>query len=92
LIYAPNCDTEGAVKRAEAILSILSGEGMLLARTPFSVSIGIAVCDGDGADFARMHREAEAALQRARSEGRNRIGVAPSSEACQTLEAEAAAT
>jgi GGDEF domain-containing protein len=72
---------------AENILTALSEEGMLLAGAPFSVSTGIAVCDGDGADFARMHREAEVALRQARSDG-DRIGMAPPSEACHSLEPE----
>jgi len=84
LVYAPDCDSQGAVKIAENICAALSEEGMLLAGAPFSVSIGIATCDGGGADFARMHREAEAALRLARSDG-ERIGVAPPSEACRSL-------
>ncbi|WP_141700593.1 hypothetical protein [Methyloceanibacter superfactus] len=52
---------------------------------PLSVSIGVTTCDGDGGDFARMHREAEAALRRVRGEGRNRIGIAPRSAECHPL-------
>jgi diguanylate cyclase (GGDEF)-like protein len=84
MIYARDCDAESAVKTAEKIFAALAEEGMLLAGARFSVSVGIAVCDGDGADFARMHREAEEAMQLARSEG-DRIGVAPLSEACRQL-------
>jgi diguanylate cyclase (GGDEF)-like protein len=75
LIFAPDCDTEGARKIAEHILARLSGQGMPLAGAPFSVSIGIAVHDGAGADFDRLHRNADYALHQARAEGRNRIGV-----------------
>jgi len=75
------------VKIAEGIFAALSEEGMLVAGAPFSVSIGIAVCDGDGAEFARMHREAEAALRLARSDG-DRLGVAPPSELCGSLVSE----
>jgi len=87
LVYAPDCDPDGAVKIAEGIFAALSEEGMLVAGAPFSVSIGIAVCDGDGAEFARMHREAEAALRLARSDG-DRLGVAPPSELCGSLVSE----
>jgi len=84
MIYAPNCDAAGAVEMAEKILANLSEEGMLLVGAPFSVSVGVATCDGDGAEFARMLRDAEAAMRQARSDG-DRIGVAPPSEACGTL-------
>lgn len=75
LIFAPDRDAEGAKEIARQILGRLSGEGMPLASAPFSVSIGIAVCDYAGTDFPRLHREADAALHQARAEGRNRISV-----------------
>jgi len=75
LIFAPNCDTEGATEIARQILGRLSGQGIPLAGAPFSVSIGIALHTGGGADFAAMHRDADSALHQARAEGRNRIGV-----------------
>ncbi len=79
MIYAPDCEETEAKAIAERILSILSGEGMSLMGIPLSVSIGVTICNGDGGDFARMLREAEAAVRQVRSEGRNRIGVAPRS-------------
>lgn len=85
MIYAPDCDEAGAEKIAEKVLSNLSGEGMSLIGPPFSVSVGITACDGDAADFARMHREADAALRQARAEGRNCIGIAPPNEERQPL-------
>jgi diguanylate cyclase (GGDEF)-like protein len=75
LIFAPNCDTEGATEIARRILGRLSGKGMRLVGAPFSVSIGIALHTGAGADFAAMHRDADSALHQARAEGRSRIGV-----------------
>ena len=57
------------------ILGRLSKEGMPLVGAPFTVSIGIAVSDGDETDFAQMHRNADTALHQARAEGRNRISV-----------------
>lgn len=75
LIFAPDCDTEGATEIARRILGRLSGEGMPIVGAPFSVSIGIAVHDGAGAEFDRLHRNADHALHQARAEGRNRVGV-----------------
>jgi GGDEF domain-containing protein len=72
--FAPDCDNEGAGEIAGAVLGQLS-EGMPLVGAPFSVSIGIALHDGAGADFAGMHREADTALHQAKAEGRNRVAV-----------------
>jgi len=75
LIFAPDCDTEAATEIARRILGRLSGQGMPIVGAPFSVSIGIAVHDGAGAEFDRLHRNADHALHQARAEGRNRVGV-----------------
>jgi diguanylate cyclase (GGDEF)-like protein len=75
LIFAPDCDGEAAKQIARQILARLSAQGMPLVGAAFSVSIGITTHDGDGADFARLHREADSALHQARAEGRNRIAM-----------------
>jgi len=75
LIFAPDCDANEAAKIAKRILARLSGQSMPLAGARFSVSIGIAIHDGAHADFARMYRDADAALYQAREEGKSRIGV-----------------
>ena len=75
LIYAPDCNKDEAVEIAETILRRLAKQGMPLVGAAFSVSIGIAIHEGGGADYARIHREADSALHQARAEGRNRIVV-----------------
>ena len=75
LIYARDCSKEEAVEIAEAILRRLAKQGMPLVGAAFSVSIGIAAHEGGGADYARIHREADAALHQTRAEGRNRLVV-----------------
>ncbi len=75
LLFAPDCDAAGAMELARQIHGRLSREGMPLAGAPFTVSIGIAVSDGDETDFTWLHREADAALNQAKAEGRNRISV-----------------
>lgn len=82
IVYAPGCDAAAAAGMAQKVLTSLSKEGMPLARADFSVSIGVATCDNDRSEFARMYREAEEALRGARSEGRNRVGIAPAWELC----------
>jgi diguanylate cyclase (GGDEF)-like protein len=75
IVFAPDCDLAGAKEIAEQILRKLAKHDMPLAGVRFSLSIGIAVHEGADADFARMYREADEALQRARSEGKGRIGL-----------------
>jgi diguanylate cyclase (GGDEF)-like protein len=75
MIFAPDCNAEGATAIAKTILAKLSRQGMSLAGISFRVSIGIAVHEGKGAEFARLYREAGAALQDARMGGAGRVGV-----------------
>ena len=75
LIFAPGCDVDEATEIANHIMGRLSGQSMPLAGARFSVSIGIAVHDGAHADFARMYRDADAALYKGREDGKRRIGV-----------------
>ena len=73
LIYAPDCDPDGAGAIACAILKRLARQGMPLVGAPFSIAIGIAVHEGPGADFAQMHRNADDALHQAKAEGRSPV-------------------
>jgi diguanylate cyclase (GGDEF)-like protein len=82
LVFAPGRDTAGAKEMAHQILGRLAG-GMRLAGASFSVSIGIAVSNGGGTDFTLRHRHAGAALNQARTAGRNRIHVFESLDAAE---------
>lgn len=75
IIFAPNCDLDGAKGIARQILKRLSKHEMPLAGIKFSVSIGIALHEGTDADFAKMYRDADEALYQARSNGKSRIGL-----------------
>jgi diguanylate cyclase (GGDEF)-like protein len=75
VVFSPDCDADGAREIAQGILAKLSRQGIPLAGARFSVSIGIAVHDGASSDFARMYRDADAALNHAREDGKSRIGL-----------------
>ena len=75
LIFAPNCAVDEATKIAKRIIGRVSGQSMPLAGARFSVSIGIVAHDGAQADFARMYRDADAALYRGRADGEGRVSV-----------------
>jgi diguanylate cyclase (GGDEF)-like protein len=75
IIFAPDCDLEGAKEIAQLILDKLSKHEMPLAGVSFSVSIGIAVHEGAHTDFAKMYHDADEALYQARTDGKSRIGL-----------------
>ncbi|MEP7314031.1 MAG: GGDEF domain-containing protein, partial [Pseudomonadota bacterium] len=74
LILAPNCDLTGAQDLAERLLT-----GVRAPRSgqvpPYTISIGISVEAHLGADFDEMYRSADAALYRAKAEGKDRYVV-----------------
>jgi len=73
MIFAPDCDAEGAAEIARRILAAAAEPRESLAGQSFSVSIGIAVQGHSGAGFDRMYREADAALYHAKSGGKHRF-------------------
>ncbi len=75
IIFAPDCDMDTAIDIARRILARLSAQAMPLAGAAFTVSVGIATHEGAAADFTRVYRDAESALQQARAAGRERISV-----------------
>ncbi len=75
LVFAPECDLDGAREIARTILAKLAKHEMPLAGVKIGVSIGVAVHEGTDSDFARMYREADDALCQARAEGKSRIGL-----------------
>jgi len=75
LVVALGCDADEAAAIAKRILRRTAGHEMPLSGARFSLSVGIATHDGKGAEFARLYRQADAALQKARAEGRNRVAV-----------------
>jgi diguanylate cyclase (GGDEF)-like protein len=73
MIFAPDCDADGAAEIARRILSAVATPRDELGGASFSVSIGIAVQDHSSAGFERMYHEADAALYRAKSGGKHRF-------------------
>ncbi len=73
MIFAPDCDAEGAAEIAKRILAAAEAPRPDLAGASFTVSIGIAVQDHTAAGFDRMYREADAALYHAKSRGKHRF-------------------
>lgn len=74
LIVLPGCDLEGAVAQAERLRSAIAAEpaATLEQPRPVTCSFGVAVADGSGRiDSHRLVREADAALYRAKRNGRN---------------------
>jgi diguanylate cyclase (GGDEF)-like protein len=87
MIFAPNCDADGAAEIARRILAAAAAPRSELSGASFSVSIGIAVRDQADADFDRMYREADAALYHAKSAGKQRFSYYEATIRTQTLSA-----
>ncbi len=88
MIFAPNCDADGAAEIARRILTATAAPRSELSDgASFSVSIGIAVRDQADADFDRMYREADAALYHAKSAGKHRFSYYEATIKTQTISA-----
>ena len=74
MIFAPDCKKQEAEKIAGRILANLSALDEA-GSTKFSVSIGIAVQNGSGANFDRMYRDADSALYYAKRSGKGRVAL-----------------
>jgi len=77
LFVLVDCDAPGALSYAERIRAGVEQRGQLLLERfpghPLTVSVGVALCDGRGADPAQVVGTADRALYRAKSDGRNRV-------------------
>jgi diguanylate cyclase (GGDEF)-like protein len=87
MIFAPDCDADGAAEIARRILAAAATPREQLAGAGFSVSIGIAVQDQTAAGFDRMYREADTALYHAKSGGKHRYSCFEPSMASDTVSA-----
>jgi diguanylate cyclase (GGDEF)-like protein len=70
MIFAPNCDTEGAMEIARRLQSRVAA-----CKPEFSVSVGVAVQAHAGAGFDRMYHDADLALYHAKSTGKSRFSL-----------------
>jgi diguanylate cyclase (GGDEF)-like protein len=73
MVFAPECDSACAADVARRILQRLTDQSTVPVKC--TVSIGISVQEHSQADFDRMYRDADAALYRAKSEGKHRFTV-----------------
>jgi diguanylate cyclase (GGDEF)-like protein len=73
LLFVRNCDLAGAEGIAAALLSAVTESS--LAPRNFSVSIGVSVVVAADSMFDQLYRDADAALYRAKAEGRGRYAV-----------------
>jgi len=75
MVFAADCDAEGAAELARRLLVRLDVRTEPVMSVEFSVSIGIVVRDHRNAEFEGMYRAADAALYRAKSEGKGRFAM-----------------
>lgn len=79
LIFAPECDAQGALALAERIRFNLAKEPVTVpnAELPVTASFGVASFDGENeSDLDSLVRAADAALYRSKENGRDRVEIA----------------
>lgn len=78
MVIMPETDAEQAATLCERLRELLAGSRFDsgTVQIALTVSIGVAGARGAGADFGTLVQAADAALYRAKREGRNRIRVA----------------
>lgn len=80
MLIAPQADGRGAARLAERLRAQVEANSVLYRGSTIrvTVSVGVAVVDGPGRpSFSEMKQACEAALLRAKQEGRNRCVVVP---------------
>lgn len=75
VVFAADCDAECASELALRILARVSDPEGSLPHIVASVSIGVAVQDRSNASFDTLYRQADAALYRGKSQGKQRFTV-----------------
>jgi diguanylate cyclase (GGDEF)-like protein len=75
LIFATNCDLDASTEIARRILSKVYASDGRSGRTHFGVSIGICVASGPEVTFEKLYRQADEALYKAKTSGRNRFVI-----------------
>lgn len=79
LIVLPGCDAADAIQQAERLRACVSVEPMetVEGKIPVTLSLGVAAVEsGTEADLDSLLRTVDAALYRAKNEGRNRVELA----------------
>lgn len=87
LLVFPECDAEAAMKQAERIRLAISGKALDVSAGPLlaTVSLGVAAAqDAKAGDAVSLIRAADAALFRAKEQGRNRAELATTDDAAPT--------
>lgn len=75
LVFAAGCNLDAAAETARRILGKVAAHDIAPGRRNFGVSIGICVASPGQANFEAMYRNADEALYKAKSSGRNRYVV-----------------
>ncbi len=91
LVLAPDCESSTALKLAERLRASISGEAMDLSEGKIRMTLSAGVTTSapeKKMDAASIIRAADAALSRAKIQGRNRVELASPGEVIETLSPE----
>jgi two-component system, cell cycle response regulator len=86
LVVLPNCSTGVAREVAERVRKRVADEPIVRVPVPIEVTASVGVAEWHGQPALDLLREADAAMYRAKQNGRNRVEVAASSSGTNTAE------
>jgi diguanylate cyclase (GGDEF)-like protein/PAS domain S-box-containing protein len=74
-VLLPSCDMDGALAVAERMRTLVARQAVAFedAHIEYTVSAGVAACDGDALNLETLMKRADQALYAAKAGGRNRV-------------------
>ncbi|WP_051971416.1 sensor domain-containing diguanylate cyclase [Massilia sp. 9096] len=74
-VLLPSCDLDGALAVAERLRALVARQAVAFedARIEYTISAGVAACDGEALNLETLMKRADRALYVAKAGGRNRV-------------------
>lgn len=74
-VFLAETDRETALQVAERLRRLIAIEPFVIAGRPLTITISIGVATGEGQSFESLYGEADTALYKAKSAGRNQVAI-----------------
>jgi diguanylate cyclase (GGDEF)-like protein/PAS domain S-box-containing protein len=74
-VLLPSCDLDSALVVAERLRALVMRQAVAFddARIEYTISIGVAACEGESLNLEQLMKRADGALYTAKAKGRNRV-------------------
>lgn len=74
-VFLAETDRETALQVAERLRILIAAEPFVIAGRPLPITISVGVATGEGHSFEHLYGEADTALYKAKSAGRNQVAI-----------------